>query len=75
MAKESIRQKISLRSKMAFPFGFRANNESESQRPLENIWLVSFLALSKPKMLFLGLSFLRNQTETFALPRRLQKKS
>ena len=35
--------------------------------------LVSFLARPKPRILFLGLSLLRNQTETLATPATLCK--
>ena len=61
---------------LAFPCGLGAKNEEQESKTARKMaqvkergrgWvLVSFLALSKPKIPFHGLFLLRNQTETLA---------
>ena len=53
---------------LAFLCGLGAKNQERESKTARKVFLalVSFLARSKPKAPFLGLSLLRNQTETLA---------
>ena len=57
-------------AQQAFLCGLGAKNEERESKTARQMALVSFLARSKPKIPFLGLSLLRNLTETLATQAR-----